>query len=214
MATNKIVENGSTDASAINSNPQSSTLDSVAAAEPDSTEAGGAESDLDPSNSDYLSAPASDSGAQEASNHTGSSDKKWPGWPGDCVFRLIVPVVKVGSIIGRKGDLIKKMCEETKARIRVLDGAVGTPDRVVSVFLSQALVFSRGMACYWNFILLFFFFALFGSIARVCLENIFLVIVIAPALPFLFVSRWIIRLDVTLPRQEISPFSCHGVSRK
>lgn len=138
MATNKIAENGSTDASALNSIPQSSTLDSVAAAEPDSMEAGGAESDLDPSNADYLSAPAADSAAQEGSNHTGASDKKWPGWPGDCVFRLIVPVVKVGSIIGRKGDLIKKMCEETKARIRVLDGAVGTPDRVVSVFLSRA----------------------------------------------------------------------------
>lgn len=60
-------------------------------------------------------------------------EKRWPGWPGDCVFRLIVPVGKVGSIIGRKGELIKKMCEETRARIRVLDGAVGTPDRVVSL---------------------------------------------------------------------------------
>ncbi|XP_039047053.1 RNA-binding KH domain-containing protein PEPPER-like [Hibiscus syriacus] len=38
--------------------------------------------------------------------------------------------MKVGSIIGRKGELIKKMCEETGARIRVLDGAVGTPDRI------------------------------------------------------------------------------------
>ncbi|KAL8158754.1 hypothetical protein V2J09_000291 [Rumex salicifolius] len=57
--------------------------------------------------------------------------EKWPGWPGHCVFRLIVPVAKVGSIIGRKGELIKKLCEETRARIRVLDGAVGTPDRVV-----------------------------------------------------------------------------------
>lgn len=63
-----------------------------------------------------------------------ASEKKWPGWPGDCVFRLIVPVLKVGSIIGRKGELIKKMCEETRARIRVLDGAVGTSDRIVSVF--------------------------------------------------------------------------------
>lgn len=61
------------------------------------------------------------------------SEKRWPGWPGDCVFRLIVPVVKVGSIIGRKGELIKKMCEETRARIRVLDGSVGTPDRIVSL---------------------------------------------------------------------------------
>ncbi|KAJ1378208.1 K-like proteiny domain [Sesbania bispinosa] len=60
-------------------------------------------------------------------------EKRWPGWPGDCVFRLIVPVGKVGSIIGRKGELIKKMCEETRARIRVLDGAVGTPDRIVLI---------------------------------------------------------------------------------
>ncbi|MBA0879032.1 hypothetical protein Goshw_008695 [Gossypium schwendimanii] len=59
--------------------------------------------------------------------------EKWPGWPGHCVFRLIVPVLKVGSIIGRKGDLIKKMCEETRARIRVLDGALGTADRIVLV---------------------------------------------------------------------------------
>lgn len=66
---------------------------------------------------------------------------KWPGWPGHCVFRLIVPVLKVGSIIGRKGDLIKKMCEETRARIRVLDGPVGSPDRIVSSSLSLSLVF-------------------------------------------------------------------------
>lgn len=62
-----------------------------------------------------------------------AAEKRWPGWPGDCVFRLIVPVLKVGSIIGRKGELIKKMCEETRARIRVLDGALGTPDRIVLI---------------------------------------------------------------------------------
>ena len=57
---------------------------------------------------------------------------RWPGWPGDSVFRLIVPVLKVGSIIGRKGELIKKMCEESRARIRILEGALGTSDRIVS----------------------------------------------------------------------------------
>lgn len=67
---------------------------------------------------------------------TDSVEKKWPGWPGDCVFRLIVPVLKVGSIIGRKGDLIKKLCEETRARVRVLDGPVGSPDRIVSLHFS------------------------------------------------------------------------------
>ncbi|KAL9226925.1 hypothetical protein vseg_002682 [Gypsophila vaccaria] len=58
---------------------------------------------------------------------------KWPGWPGDNVFRLIVPVVKVGGIIGRKGELIKKLCDDTRARVRVLDAPLGTPDRVVLV---------------------------------------------------------------------------------
>ncbi|KAJ8568091.1 hypothetical protein K7X08_020813 [Anisodus acutangulus] len=58
---------------------------------------------------------------------------KWPGWPGSCVFRLVVPVLKVGSIIGRKGELVKKMCEETGAKIRVLDGPASSPDRIVLV---------------------------------------------------------------------------------
>ncbi|CAL1352966.1 unnamed protein product [Linum trigynum] len=58
---------------------------------------------------------------------------KWPGWPGHNVFRLIVPVAKVGSIIGRKGELIKKMCEETGARIRILEGPLSIPDRIVLI---------------------------------------------------------------------------------
>ncbi|KAI5060899.1 hypothetical protein GOP47_0023404 [Adiantum capillus-veneris] len=62
-----------------------------------------------------------------------TGDKKWPGWPGDNVFRLVVPVSKVGSIIGRKGEFIKKMCEETRSRIKILEGIPGTPDRVVMV---------------------------------------------------------------------------------
>eukprot|EP00262_Sarcandra_glabra_P016705 TRINITY_DN552_c0_g2_i1.p1 TRINITY_DN552_c0_g2~~TRINITY_DN552_c0_g2_i1.p1 ORF type:complete len:479 (-),score=73.25 TRINITY_DN552_c0_g2_i1:425-1861(-) len=62
-----------------------------------------------------------------------AAEKKWPGWPGDSVFRLIVPVLKVGSIIGRKGELIKKMCMETRARINILEGAIGTADRIVLI---------------------------------------------------------------------------------
>lgn len=58
---------------------------------------------------------------------------KWPGWPGYSVFRLLVPVLKVGGIIGRKGDLIKKLVEETRARVRVLDGPITSPDRIVLI---------------------------------------------------------------------------------
>ncbi|XP_019058113.1 PREDICTED: RNA-binding KH domain-containing protein PEPPER-like [Tarenaya hassleriana] len=71
--------------------------------------------------------------AEGAVSGIDGSAEKWPGWPGDCVFRLIVPVTKVGAIIGRKGDIIKKMSEETGARIKVLDGPITTHDRVVLI---------------------------------------------------------------------------------
>eukprot|EP01018_Ginkgo_biloba_P016426 Gb_28050 [translate_table: standard] len=61
------------------------------------------------------------------------TDKKWPGWPGDNVFRMMVPAQKVGAIIGRKGEFVKKMCEETRARIKILEAPPGTPERVVLV---------------------------------------------------------------------------------
>lgn len=75
--------------------------------------------------------PPTETEADAAATASTPPEKRWPGWPGDCVFRLIVPVGKVGSIIGRKGELIKKMCEETRSRIRVLDAPLGTPDRIV-----------------------------------------------------------------------------------
>ncbi|CAL9038415.1 unnamed protein product [Musa banksii] len=38
-----------------------------------------------------------------------------------------------GHIIGRKGELIKKLCEETKARVRILEGPIGVSDRIVLI---------------------------------------------------------------------------------
>lgn len=64
-------------------------------------------------------------------------DKKWPGWPGESVFRILVPTTKVGAVIGRKGDFIKKMCEESRARIKVLEGPPAVPERAVSLSLSS-----------------------------------------------------------------------------
>ncbi|KAJ8534682.1 hypothetical protein K7X08_016410 [Anisodus acutangulus] len=58
-------------------------------------------------------------------------EKRWPGWPGENVFRMLVLAQKVGGIIGRRGEYIKKTCEETKARIKVLDGPSGTTERAV-----------------------------------------------------------------------------------
>ncbi|GAB4836026.1 hypothetical protein Ancab_000944 [Ancistrocladus abbreviatus] len=71
---------------------------------------------------------------QEVANNVAAvPEKKWPGWPGDSVFRMLVPAQKVGNIIGRKGEYIKKIVEETKARIKILDGPPGTAERAVMV---------------------------------------------------------------------------------
>ncbi|KAJ8646473.1 hypothetical protein MRB53_008221 [Persea americana] len=61
------------------------------------------------------------------------AEKRWPGWPGETVFRLLVPAQKVGGIIGRKGEFIKKMTEESRARIKILDGPPGTAERAVMI---------------------------------------------------------------------------------
>jgi transcription antitermination factor NusA-like protein len=66
----------------------------------------------------------------------GVEENKWPGWPGENVFRMLVPVHKVGGIIGRKGEFIKKITQETKARIQILHAppGPGTLERAVSCF--------------------------------------------------------------------------------
>lgn len=66
-----------------------------------------------------------------------ATEKKWPGWPGESVFRMLVPAQKVGGIIGRKGEFIKKIVEETRARVKILDGPPGTAQRAVSFFSSS-----------------------------------------------------------------------------
>lgn len=118
------IENGSTNAPELDPQPALNPItDSVESPQNEN---------LDPSDLDPDSAEAT-----EPTTTTLPVEKRWPGWPGHCVYRLIVPVLKVGSIIGRKGELIKKMCEETRARIKVLDGPVGNPDRIVTLtFLS------------------------------------------------------------------------------
>ncbi|KAL2942616.1 Flowering locus K homology domain [Bienertia sinuspersici] len=69
----------------------------------------------------------------EGNSVGGVGEKKWPGWPGESVFRMLVPGQKVGNVIGRKGEYIKKIVEETRARVKVLDGPPGSQERAVMV---------------------------------------------------------------------------------
>lgn len=131
MASAEATENGSTKTAEPTTvaaeNSQSDAPPQTETTAPESTEKAEEEQAAEVTDAEVM-------GEAEAKGNDGSGSNvnKWPGWPGDCVFRLVVPVLKVGSIIGRKGELIKKMCEETRARIRVLDGPISSPDRVVS----------------------------------------------------------------------------------
>lgn len=89
------------------------------------------EPEIEPESEPQPESEAPQKGAVDVSAG-GGGEKKWPGWPGESVFRMLVPAQKVGSIIGRKGEFIKKIVEETRARIKILDGPPGTSERAVS----------------------------------------------------------------------------------
>ncbi|PIN17044.1 PolyC-binding proteins alphaCP-1 [Handroanthus impetiginosus] len=108
--------------------PTATSAEQPAAAEAAETKSEGAEN-VTTETADGAEATAAD----EKDKGLEELKAKWPGWPGYSVFRLVVPVLKVGGIIGRKGDLIKKLVEETRARVRVLDGPPSSPDRIVLI---------------------------------------------------------------------------------
>ncbi|CAL4971697.1 unnamed protein product [Urochloa decumbens] len=63
--------------------------------------------------------------------------QRWPGWPGASVFRLVVPAEEVGGVIGRRGSTIKRLCDETRARVRVLDAPHGAANRIILVSATE-----------------------------------------------------------------------------
>ncbi|CAL4916649.1 unnamed protein product [Urochloa decumbens] len=72
----------------------------------------------------------------EDSGDTTSSagENRYPGWPGTSVFRMLIPSHKVGTIIGHKGERVRRLCEETKACIRIIGGHLGAAEQAVIVF--------------------------------------------------------------------------------
>ncbi|XP_059669546.1 RNA-binding KH domain-containing protein PEPPER-like [Cornus florida] len=71
--------------------------------------------------------------AEAAAAAEATAEGKWPGLLRNNVFRLIVQVLKGGRIIGCKGEIVRKMCEDTGARISVLRGPIRITDRIVLI---------------------------------------------------------------------------------
>ncbi|CAL5024272.1 unnamed protein product [Urochloa decumbens] len=65
--------------------------------------------------------------------------RRWPGWPGASVFRLVVPAEEVGGVIGRRGSTIKRLYDETRARVRGLDAPHSATNRIILVSATEGV---------------------------------------------------------------------------
>ncbi|AQK64890.1 Flowering locus K homology domain [Zea mays] len=57
--------------------------------------------------------------------------------PIETIYRILCPAKKIGSVLGRGGDIVKALREETKAKIRVADSIPGADERVIIIFNYQ-----------------------------------------------------------------------------
>ncbi|KAM1009650.1 hypothetical protein FF1_045063 [Malus domestica] len=52
----------------------------------------------------------------------------------DTVYRYLCPVKKIGSIIGRGGEIVKQLRVDTKSKIRIGETVPGSEERVVTIY--------------------------------------------------------------------------------
>ncbi|XVE72060.1 hypothetical protein DITRI_Ditri11bG0008300 [Diplodiscus trichospermus] len=63
--------------------------------------------------------------------------------PGDTVYRVLCPSRKIGGVIGKGGNIIKALREETQAKITVGDSVLGCDERVIIIYSSPMKVRKR-----------------------------------------------------------------------
>ncbi|XP_011098647.1 KH domain-containing protein At4g18375 [Sesamum indicum] len=83
------------------------------------------------SQSDY-----SESGGNKRRNSGNDKDPFSIG-PDDTAYRYLCPGKKIGSIIGRGGEIVKQLRVETKAKIRIGESVPGCEERVVTIYSSS-----------------------------------------------------------------------------
>uniref|UniRef100_A0A0E0IS27 K Homology domain-containing protein n=1 Tax=Oryza nivara TaxID=4536 RepID=A0A0E0IS27_ORYNI len=66
-----------------------------------------------------------------------AGENRDPGWPGTSVFRMLIPATKVGAVIGHSGERLRRLCEETKACVRVIGGHFAAAERAVIIFAKE-----------------------------------------------------------------------------
>ncbi|CAN1313753.1 KH domain-containing protein At4g18375 [Linum perenne] len=83
--------------------------------------------------------PHSDYGGGKRHNPSGEDSGDLPHGIGsdDTVYRYLCPVRKIGSIIGRGGEIAKQLRAETKSSIRISESIPGFEERIVTVYSSS-----------------------------------------------------------------------------
>ncbi|KAJ4973303.1 hypothetical protein NE237_006477 [Protea cynaroides] len=83
------------------------------------------------SQSDYV-----ENGGSKRRNPGDERDQYTPG-PDDTVYRYLCPGRKIGSIIGRGGEIVKQLRAESQSKIRIGETMQGCEERVITIFSSS-----------------------------------------------------------------------------
>lgn len=71
---------------------------------------------------------------RKAKPHNYSSEAASPNFhPSDTVYRILCQSKKIGSVIGKGGNIVKALREETQAKITVSDSVPGSDERVILI---------------------------------------------------------------------------------
>ncbi|CAL4942585.1 unnamed protein product [Urochloa decumbens] len=79
---------------------------------------------------------SSDDGKRKRLNSR-HDDTSMSSEPIETIYRILCPIKKIGSVLGRGGDIVKALREETKSKIRVADSIPGADERVIIIFNYQ-----------------------------------------------------------------------------
>ncbi|KAJ1377414.1 K-like proteiny domain [Sesbania bispinosa] len=77
-----------------------------------------------------------DNGGNKRRN-TGDDREQFVIDPEDTVYRYLCPARKIGSVIGRGGEIVKQLRAETKSKIRIGETVPGCDERVVTIYSSS-----------------------------------------------------------------------------
>lgn len=67
-------------------------------------------------------------------------NKEGPGYapdPDDTVYRYLCPGKKIGSILGRGGEIAKQLRSDTRAKIRIGETVPGCDERIITIWSSR-----------------------------------------------------------------------------